>query len=265
MATQTTPKEVIYPESDGKPMAETDLHRDEMLNLISALAEHYREDPQVYVSGNLFVYYVEGDTRKKVSPDVLVVRGVRKGRRRTYKIWEEGKAPEVVIEVSSGETHYEDLYAKRELYEELGVKEYYLYDPTGDYLPNHFLAYRRQRGQYREVKPKRGAWKSEVLGLLLKVEANRLRFYDTVTGARLLTPEEQAAARREAEAARREAEAARREAEAARREAEAARQKAETERNAAEKAQEQEAQARRAAEAALERLRAELDRLKKKT
>lgn len=200
MTTRSAVKEVIYPESDGKPMAETDIHRDEMVNLILALQDYYRDDSQMYISGNLFVYYEEGNTKKKISPDVLVVRGVRKGQRRTYKIWEEGKVPEVVIEVTSDETRYEDMYAKRELYQELGVKEYYLYDPTGDYLPNQLLAYRLHRSEYREVKPKQNVWKSPVLGLLLKIETYRLRFYDARTGEKLLTPEEQAAARRAAEA-----------------------------------------------------------------
>ena len=93
------PGEIEYPESDGQPVAETDRHRDLMFDLIAATRHHFRDVPDVYVSGNLFVYFVEGDPRECVAPDFFLVRGVPKGQRRTYKVWEEGKAPEVVIEV----------------------------------------------------------------------------------------------------------------------------------------------------------------------
>jgi hypothetical protein len=85
--------EVFYPESDGKPMAETELHRDLMLELIEAARWHFRNVPDLHVTGNLLVYYEEGNPAVSVAPDFFAVRGIAKDRRRTYKIWEEGKPP----------------------------------------------------------------------------------------------------------------------------------------------------------------------------
>ena len=73
-----TAREVEYPTSDGRPMAETPLHMQEMIDLIETLQDHFAEDPNVYVWGNMMLYYVEGDRRKHISPDVFVVRGVSK-------------------------------------------------------------------------------------------------------------------------------------------------------------------------------------------
>ena len=88
---------VIYPESDGKPMAETEYHRDIMIDFIQMLKRYFRNVNDVHVSGNLLMYYEEGNPRKSVSPDVFVAFGVSKKRRRTYKIWEEGHAPDLCV------------------------------------------------------------------------------------------------------------------------------------------------------------------------
>ncbi|HMV49864.1 MAG TPA: Uma2 family endonuclease, partial [Blastocatellia bacterium] len=87
MYAQTTQATVtIYPESDGKPMAETDIHRNLLADLVFTLDNHFRHQPDVYVSGNLLVYYVEGNPAKCFAPDVFVVRGVPKNQRRIYKL-----------------------------------------------------------------------------------------------------------------------------------------------------------------------------------
>src|SRR5205807_1969709 len=114
----------IYPESDGKPMAETDVHYQLLVDLRFALTNFFEAQPDVYVSGNLLLYYVEGNPKKCVAPDVFVVRGVAKGSRRIYKLWEEGRPPEVVIELSSRQTWREDVQLKWQLYAQLGVREY---------------------------------------------------------------------------------------------------------------------------------------------
>ena len=107
MAAIPLQREIYYPESDGNPMAESDVHRDVMFDLIHALETRYFGEPDVYVSGNLLLYYVEGDSRKSISPDVFVVWGVPKGHRKTYLLWKEGKAPDFVIEVTSDTTSHE--------------------------------------------------------------------------------------------------------------------------------------------------------------
>src|ERR671938_136149 len=94
--------ESYYPDSDGNPMTETPRHRKNMTNVIETLEAWFADDPQVYVSGNMFVYYVPGDRLRHVSPDVFVVRGVPKTpERRRYLTWEEHKAPDLVIELTS--------------------------------------------------------------------------------------------------------------------------------------------------------------------
>lgn len=195
MATpQRAPDTAWYPESDGEPTAETDTHRLLMTDLIFTLEEWFRDDPQVYVSGNLLMYYVEGDPRKSVPPDVFVVRGVPKGKRRIYKVWEEGKAPDVVIEITSSSTRLEDVGPKKGLYAMLGVREYFLFDPLADYLRPRLRGFQLEGEEYRPMKD--DPLVSEVLGLELRVEDDGLRLYRPDTGARLVTPEEEASARR---------------------------------------------------------------------
>jgi hypothetical protein len=92
MDTITTAVQPIhYPERNGKPMAETDVHIDVLIYLREALKDYFRDEPQVYVAGNMLLYYEEGNPAACVEPDIFVVQGVSKGERRTYKLWEEGQ------------------------------------------------------------------------------------------------------------------------------------------------------------------------------
>ncbi len=206
---------VEYPESDGQPMAESDLHREEMIDLITALADHLRDESDVYVAGNLFVYYEQGNPRAVVAPDVFVVRGVAKRKRKTYRLWEEGRAPCFVIEVSSESTRGEDLEGKMDKYALLGVEEYFLFDPLGEYLDPRLRGFRLIDGRYREMKPAGdGSLLSRALGLTLSAEGEHLRLRVTATAEPLLRVDEvrngwrraeeraasEAAARRQAEA-----------------------------------------------------------------
>ena len=132
-------QQVDYPEADGKPMAETDVHRQAMLDTIATLSDFFRDRPDVYVAGNLLLYYEAGNPAASVAPDVFVVFGVAKGLRRTYKVWEEGRAPAAVIEFTSRATALEDQGNKRVLYAWLGVGEYFLCDPLADAVDRHFI------------------------------------------------------------------------------------------------------------------------------
>lgn len=193
-------REIHYPESDGKPMAESDLHREVMTDLIHALQTRYAGKPDVYVAGNLLLYYVEGDPRFSVSPDVLVTWGIPKGRRKTYLLWKEGRAPGFVIEVTSDTTRTEDLRKKRDLYQQLGVEEYILFDPLGDYLRPRLQGYRLARGRYQPVPLEAdGSLPSRTTGLRLRTEGENLRLIDEATGERLLFVDEETAARQAAE------------------------------------------------------------------
>jgi len=200
-------KPIHYPESDGKPIGESDVHIDALIYLREALRDHFREAPQVYVAGSMLLYYEEGNPAACVSPDVFVVQGGAKHERRIYKLWEEGQQPAVVFEITSRGTRLEDLGTKRVLYAMLGVREYFLYDPLGEYLQPPLLGYRLQEGEYQRMPlGGEGELASQELGLELRVEDGRLRLVIPATGARMLTPAEAYAAHRAA-AARRAAEA----------------------------------------------------------
>jgi Uma2 family endonuclease len=184
-------EEIEYPYSDGKPMAESDLHRDEMVYLIQALDDRYRETPDVYVAGNLFLYYVQGDRKAVVAPDVLLVKGVPKGKRKSFLLWKEGHGPCFVIEVTSESTRGEDLETKRNRYERLGVDEYFLHDPLSEYLNPPLQGYRLQGGRYRRIAPgPDGTLVSMTTGLRLRREGEHLRLIDLGTGKPLLSFQE---------------------------------------------------------------------------
>jgi Uma2 family endonuclease len=250
------PAEVEYPDSDGKPMAETPQHRKVMTDMIEGLEDWYAGNDQVYISGNMFIYYVRGDARRHVSPDVFVTKDVPKlPERRRYLVWEEGKAPDLVVEVTSPPTRDEDLEQKFALYRDvLRVREYFLFDPYEEYLEPPLQGYRLIDGQYVPIQPVEGRLPSEVLGLHLERHGEQLRLYNPATGQWLPTRQEviaQARAARQQEAqARQQAEAARQQEAQARQQAEAARQQEAQARQQAEAARRQEAQARQQAEAA---------------
>jgi Uma2 family endonuclease len=184
----------IYPESDGKPMAETDIHRQLLSDLIFTLETFFQNQPDVYVSGNLLIYYVEGDPKKRIAPDIFVARGVEKRQRRIYKLWEEGVAPQVVIELTSRQTWREDLQEKWRLYEQLGVEEYFIFDPEYDYLEDPLVGYRLKDGKYKVMGARDRRLRSKVLGLELVDTGETLRLFDPVSGKFLPSMEESASA-----------------------------------------------------------------------
>ena len=175
----------FYPERDGKPMAETTVHQEAMIELILGLRDRFAADPSVWVAGNLFLYFVEGDPTRVVSPDVMVVRGVEhNGHRRTFKTWEErGRTPDLVVEVSSKSTRREDFRQKFLLYrDELRVREYVVFDPLGEYLRPRLQGFRLEGDDYFAIDPVAGRLRSDVLGLDLGVVGETLRLFDSATG-----------------------------------------------------------------------------------
>jgi Uma2 family endonuclease len=218
--------EIYYPESDGKPMAETPTHMLVMWNLIQTLIAWF-DSPRVYVWGNMFLYYVEGDPTENVSPDVMVIKDVDRDRHRdVFKVWEEGHAPCAVIEVTSRKTRKEDIDKKFRLYRDvLKVREYFLFDPQVrrlHYLRPPLQGFRLVRGVYQPIKPVADRLPSKELGLHLVQQGQELRLWDPVRKTILLTKDERLRQAEEAtirvneEARRAVAEARRAVAEAAR-------------------------------------------------
>lgn len=185
---------VYYPESDGKPMGETDWHRRAIIRLIVMLEHRYRGQ-KVYVSGDLLVYYEEGNPKKFLVPDVFVVKDLLQQDRRIYRMWQERKPPNAIIEVTSRKTRKKDATEKPKLYAQLGVKEYFLFDPDADYLDPPLQGFRLGRSKYRRiVADADGRLLCQELGLRLgRDETGEIQLFDVESGARLLTGEEEAA------------------------------------------------------------------------
>ena len=190
-------------------MGESDLHIMCMLHVLEVLKRHFeiRAQADVYVSANSFLYYERGNPRAVVAPDVFVVRGVPSHLRDSYLLWKEPKGPDFVLEVTSASTRREDERRKREVYAALGVQEYFLYDPRGEYLTPPLQGYRLHGGEYRAlpamtVLPDGGvAVRSRVLELELRDrrEERMLRIHDPVVGRDLPTYREESVARQAAE------------------------------------------------------------------
>ena len=208
---------VVYPCSDGQPMAETQVHGACMMYVTYALKRWFERQGRadVHVGMNSFLYYEQGNPRAVVAPDVYVVVGAPEYLRDTYLLWNEPKGPDFVLEVTSASTRRADERRKRDVYASLGVSEYFLYDPRAEYLTPPLQGYRLRDGEYRPlpavtVLSNRGvAVASEVLGLEFRDEreARMVRLRDPATGQDLLSHRESELAREEEAAARRAAEA----------------------------------------------------------
>ncbi len=218
---------LLYPDSDGEPMADNDQQYQTMVDLRFGLQHKYR-DQDVYVGANLLIYFEEGDPTKRIAPDVFVSLGVPRGARRTYLIWLEGKAPDVVVEIASKRTWQADVTWKKGLYQGLGVQEYFLFDPNGEYFQPVLQGYRLEEDSYRPMAPLEttdqrgvlGLW-SDMLGVEMWAQPNVvpampfiLRLWDIAASIWLPTPEGETLARIEAEARAHAEAAARAEAEA---------------------------------------------------
>jgi Uma2 family endonuclease len=184
--------EELYPSSDGQPMAETQVHIILMLNLYGLLRNYFRKKKDIYVAANMFLYFREGHPEARTAPDIMVIKGVD-GRktRRSFKTWIEQAVPCFVLELTSKKTAKEDQVKKKQLYQELGIHEYFLFDPLHDYLPRQLLGYRLANGIYQALEAEEmGTLDSVELGLRLQPEKARLVVVDGRTAKRLLDPDE---------------------------------------------------------------------------
>jgi Uma2 family endonuclease len=183
----------LYPDSDGRPLGETDYHSAAMIWLREALQDHFAARPDVYVASNLLLYYQRGNPPGRRDPDVLVAKGVGKHIRRSFRVWEENVMPQVLFEISSLSTWQEDLYQKRTLYASLGVTEYFLFDPEGLCLDPRLQGFRLEQGDYVALTPDAdGGLESVELGLRFTIEEHMLRLTDMQTGIAVPTQWERA-------------------------------------------------------------------------
>lgn len=230
MSIAPAPKAVEYPSGDGQPMAETCLHVRAIMLLHQALEDFFQGRDDVFIASDIFWYWEEGNPAACISPDVMAVLGAppRDPRERSsFFTWEEGGVvPAVVFEMASKSTWQNDIEDKFDRYEQLGVREYFLFDPEGEYLVPVLQGYRLHKSAYRRIRGSGGELSSD-LGFRLRVEGTTLRLVDARTNQPIPTRAEAV------EAARQNAQQAQREADTAKLAAEAERNRAEAERSRA--------------------------------
>ena len=205
---------VVYPDSDGQPMAENTLQYEWIVTIKGGLDTALPD----FVAGDLLWYPVEGQPDIRVAPDVLVALGRPKGYRGSYRQWEEeGIAPQVVFEVLSPGNRYTEMVRKLNFYQRYGVQEYYVYDPDSQEL----VVYRRQEDRLEQVESPDG-WVSPLLGIRFQTAGGTFRIFHRNDKPFLTFTELTELANRESQRADEalvQAEAERRQAEAERRRA----------------------------------------------
>ena len=196
--TQSINTEISYPSEDGEPLAETSVHADAIMATVAVLRNYLAEKfaaRSPVVLADQFLYYAQGFPRLRVAPDVMVIFDIAQKPYDNYKIWETGKIPSVIFEMTSESTQAHDQTKKQELYESIGVLEYWLFDPKGEWIPEKLRGYRRQanlpaKAEDLLVYEAIADGLSQVLELRLEVEGSLINFYRQDNGEKLLIPSE---------------------------------------------------------------------------
>ncbi|TVU52221.1 MAG: Uma2 family endonuclease [Arthrospira sp. PLM2.Bin9] len=213
----TTPQttKVIYPDSDGNPMAENTRQFRWIVVIKENLEILFDDAPNVFVAGDLLWYPEEGNNKLRQAPDIMVAIGRPKGDRGSYKQWEEGNIPpQVVFEILSPGNRLKEMVKKQQFYDRYGVEEYYIFDPDRV----DFNGWLRNQDGSLELIEQAENWTSPRLGIRFELQEEQFTIYRP-DGQRFLTPTELA---KQAQQQRQEAEQQRQEAEQQRQRAESA-------------------------------------------
>jgi Uma2 family endonuclease len=184
MVQQLTPDtaEVIYPESDGQPMADNTDQFQWIVKIKENLEILFASQDNVFIAGNLLWYPVQGEVKTRQAPDAMVVFGRPKGKRGSYKQWEEDNIPpQVVFEILSPGNKTKDMANKLLFYQRHGVEEYYIYDPQTNELTGLLRS-----GDNLEIIEEMNAWVSPGLQVRFELTPNTLEIYRP-DGQRFLT------------------------------------------------------------------------------
>ena len=164
--------EVIYPESDGKPMSDNTKQFRWIVVIQQNLEWLFADEPNVFVAGDLLWYPVEGDNKIRNAPDIMVAFGRPKGDRSSYQQWkEENIAPQVVFEILSPGNTLTEMNKKQVFYDRYGVEEYYLYDPDKNDLSGWL------RSDRLDVIDTMNNWTSPKLGIRFDSSEEELQIY----------------------------------------------------------------------------------------
>ncbi|MBD2654616.1 Uma2 family endonuclease [Synechocystis sp. FACHB-383] len=200
-------REIIYPDSDGQPMADNTEQFEWIVLLKENLECLFAQNPEVFVGGDLLWYPVEGHPEIRVAPDVMVALGRPKGKRGSYRQWQENnQPPQVVFEILSPGNTLKEMTKKLKFYDHHGVEEYYIYDPDD----NELTGLQRIDGELTIIE-EMAHWTSPLLGIKFELDDETLRVYypdgrPFLSTVELATQAEQASQRAEQEAQRAERE-----------------------------------------------------------
>ncbi|PSB29679.1 Uma2 family endonuclease [Chlorogloea sp. CCALA 695] len=173
VASDVTQKDIIYPDSDGQPMADNTKQFELIVLIKKNLDLLFANDANVFVAGDLLWYPTEGNNKLRVAPDVMVAFGRPKGDRGSYQQWKEDNiAPQVVFEILSPGNTTKEMTNKYRFYQSYGVEEYYLYDPDS----NKLLVWLRSGDELEAIEQVAG-WMSPRLGIRFELPEDELKIY----------------------------------------------------------------------------------------
>ena len=223
MVQQLSKTEIVYPDSDGQPMSDNTEQFQWIVDIKENIEAIYKDDPNVFVAGDLLWYPVEGSNTIRQAPDTMVAFGRPKGYRGSYMQWKEADiAPQVVFEILSPGNRTQEMAKKLKFYQKYGVQEYYVYDPYDIEL----IGWQRE-GPFLKIIPEMNGWISPSLKIRFVITSETLTIYRP-DGKPFLSLSEIARELDQTEAQRDQAEAQRAKAEAQRAQAEAQRDQAQT-------------------------------------
>ncbi|MFH7030730.1 MAG: Uma2 family endonuclease [Heteroscytonema crispum UTEX LB 1556] len=181
--TPDTAPDIIYPDSDGQPMADNTEQFQWIVKIKENLEILFASRDDVFVAGNLLWYSVQGDVKSRQAPDAMVVFGRPKGKRGSYQQWKEDNiAPQVVFEILSPGNKTKDMAKKLLFYQRYGVEEYYIYDPEKVELTGLI----RSEDWLQEIEEING-WVSPHLGIRFQLTPDTLEIFSP-SGQKFLTP-----------------------------------------------------------------------------
>ncbi len=169
------PLQIDYPDSDGQPMADNTLQFQWIVTLKENLELQFSDRADVFVAGDLLWYPIQGNNQIRRAPDVLVALGRPKGKRGSYRQWQENNiAPQVVFEVLSPGNTLAEMALKWQFYEHYGVEEYYLYDPD----KNDLTGWQRQENRLTVISDIED-WQSPLLGIRWQLTSETWQIFRT--------------------------------------------------------------------------------------
>jgi Uma2 family endonuclease len=182
---QVTTEQIIYPSSDGQPMAESTIQYKLIVKIKEGCESLFKNDPNIFVAADLLWYPVEGRPDISQAPDTMVIFGRPKGERPSYmQFLEDNIAPQVVFEIRSHNDRQTKMNKKLSFYQRHGVEEYYLYDPER----NELEGWQRIEGNLEVIEPMEG-WISPRLGVRFELGEDGLEIYQP-DGEAFVSPEE---------------------------------------------------------------------------